>query len=187
MSTAGAGRGEWGAGDREIIYRATDGAMMAVDVKLGAGVVETSVPGFCSTIRRWRSTGSNATPGDSSSARLPRTFRRRQSRSSRTGRRSWRDDGGLRQLDRLRLKLTASALLRLGRNLHARSIHRRLRCGPLRRSREARSRRSRATRDERPWKRLTRSERRRRRTASPCCPRESAASPSGRRRPCAVP
>jgi Tol biopolymer transport system component len=44
VSTAGAGRGEWGASDREIIYRATDGAMMAVDVKLGAGVVETSSP-----------------------------------------------------------------------------------------------------------------------------------------------
>ncbi|MFA6954538.1 MAG: protein kinase [Thermoanaerobaculia bacterium] len=44
VSTEGADSAEWGAGDREIIYQAADGALMAVDVKLGAGAVETSSP-----------------------------------------------------------------------------------------------------------------------------------------------
>ena len=44
VSTEGADGAQWGAGDREIIYQTADGAMMAVDVKLGAGSVETSNP-----------------------------------------------------------------------------------------------------------------------------------------------
>jgi hypothetical protein len=44
VSTEGGDGAEWGADDREILYQAADGSMMAVEVKLGADAVETSSP-----------------------------------------------------------------------------------------------------------------------------------------------
>jgi Tol biopolymer transport system component len=44
VSTEGGDGAVWGTDDREILYQAADGTMMAVEVKLGADAVETSSP-----------------------------------------------------------------------------------------------------------------------------------------------